>query len=248
MEGPRCDLNINECLRSTHDCPANAACVDLEGGFSCICHWGFTAAPLGWNQTGCHRTPLLKVSTLAQNGGQAHSCATDGKDCHVSQEPGACLQRRTWRHLPFGLILPLSHGARVVADAESAAEQFLNHCRRKNGADWEWDIWAVCNPGISCQHQFQHDAVPLQALPEAYTSEAVQGSLLCSVHYPREAPGFMYIPSADQWDKVHHWCSAGHFLTSATDNLFGLLNTLMLYWVLPHPLSQHDYFDFINSV
>ena len=68
MEGANCNLNINECLRSTHTCPANAACMDLEGSFTCACHCCFAAASLGLHQTGCHRTSLLKVSRLPQKG------------------------------------------------------------------------------------------------------------------------------------------------------------------------------------
>lgn len=42
MEGPGCDIPINECVRGTDDCGANSACLDTEAGFTCQCYWGFT--------------------------------------------------------------------------------------------------------------------------------------------------------------------------------------------------------------
>ena len=89
---------------------------------------------------------------------------------------------------------------------------------------------------------------PLQALPETYTSEAVQGSLLCSVHYPREAPGFMYTPSADKWDKVDHWCSAGRFLNLCHRPSLWPAEHFDAVLGAPSPLPKHDHFDRSNSV
>lgn len=40
-EGPDCNININECVRGTDNCPANSGCVDSDGGFSCPCYWGY---------------------------------------------------------------------------------------------------------------------------------------------------------------------------------------------------------------
>lgn len=42
LEGQYCDININECSRGTHDCDANAECVDREGGFLCGCRAGYS--------------------------------------------------------------------------------------------------------------------------------------------------------------------------------------------------------------
>ena len=30
FEGPKCDIDINECVRGTDDCTANAACINTE--------------------------------------------------------------------------------------------------------------------------------------------------------------------------------------------------------------------------
>lgn len=44
LEGPQCDVEINECVRGTSDCDPNAACIDLNaasGGWACECRHGF---------------------------------------------------------------------------------------------------------------------------------------------------------------------------------------------------------------
>lgn len=42
MEGPRCDVPINECVRGTATCAAEAACIDTRLGYECRCFWGYT--------------------------------------------------------------------------------------------------------------------------------------------------------------------------------------------------------------
>lgn len=42
LEGPDCTSPINECVRGTSDCDANAACIDTDTAFECRCHYGFT--------------------------------------------------------------------------------------------------------------------------------------------------------------------------------------------------------------
>lgn len=39
-EGAQCDIDINECVRGTADCSLNAACINIQGGFSCQCFTG----------------------------------------------------------------------------------------------------------------------------------------------------------------------------------------------------------------
>ena len=49
-EGASCDVDINECVRGTANCPANAGCVNTDGGFDCPCYFGYAASgsfPLG---------------------------------------------------------------------------------------------------------------------------------------------------------------------------------------------------------
>ena len=44
LEGPNCDVEIDECSRGTHDCGSGARCVDLDaasGGWACECSYGF---------------------------------------------------------------------------------------------------------------------------------------------------------------------------------------------------------------
>ena len=43
-EGASCDVDINECVRGTANCPANAGCVNTDGGFDCPCYFGYAAS------------------------------------------------------------------------------------------------------------------------------------------------------------------------------------------------------------
>ena len=45
-EGPRCDIDINECVRGTSACAPQAGCINSMGGYSCICPWGYAGAAL----------------------------------------------------------------------------------------------------------------------------------------------------------------------------------------------------------
>ena len=40
LEGPRCDIDINECVRGTDNCASNAACINTKGIHACFppCH------------------------------------------------------------------------------------------------------------------------------------------------------------------------------------------------------------------
>lgn len=40
FEGPRCQAEVDECLRGP--CPVGASCLDLPGAFFCLCPAGFT--------------------------------------------------------------------------------------------------------------------------------------------------------------------------------------------------------------
>ena len=42
MEGPACDIDINECVRGTAGCATNAACINSDGGYTCKCFKGFS--------------------------------------------------------------------------------------------------------------------------------------------------------------------------------------------------------------
>ena len=42
-EGPDCNMDINECLRQTVTCPANAGCINTEGAYNCTCWPGFNS-------------------------------------------------------------------------------------------------------------------------------------------------------------------------------------------------------------
>ena len=42
-EGPDCNMDIDECLRQTVTCPANAGCINTEGAYNCTCWPGFTS-------------------------------------------------------------------------------------------------------------------------------------------------------------------------------------------------------------
>lgn len=40
FEGPRCQVEVDECLSGP--CPTGASCLDLPGAFFCLCPSGFT--------------------------------------------------------------------------------------------------------------------------------------------------------------------------------------------------------------
>ncbi|KAL4423208.1 hypothetical protein ABPG77_000341, partial [Micractinium sp. CCAP 211/92] len=41
MEGPDCNIAINECVRGTAVCDPHATCVDTDAGYACQCWWGY---------------------------------------------------------------------------------------------------------------------------------------------------------------------------------------------------------------
>ncbi len=41
-EGPTCSIDVNECVRATGGCLANAGCINLPGSFRCVCFAGYT--------------------------------------------------------------------------------------------------------------------------------------------------------------------------------------------------------------
>lgn len=43
-EGPGCDIDINECVRGTAGCAANAGCRNTNGSFACTCRYGYSGA------------------------------------------------------------------------------------------------------------------------------------------------------------------------------------------------------------
>ncbi|KAK9917687.1 hypothetical protein WJX75_007185 [Coccomyxa subellipsoidea] len=55
FEGPQCNVDINECVRGTHNCAANSTCVNTVGSFSCQCWRGFTG-----DGTQCDPTPAIE--------------------------------------------------------------------------------------------------------------------------------------------------------------------------------------------
>eukprot|EP00884_Botryococcus_braunii_P015420 jgi/Botrbrau1/2561/Bobra.0079s0047.1 len=42
FEGPACNVDINECVRGTDNCAANATCINTNGAFQCKCWLGFS--------------------------------------------------------------------------------------------------------------------------------------------------------------------------------------------------------------
>lgn len=39
MEGPDCNIAVNECVRGTAVCDPHATCVDTDAGYACQCWW-----------------------------------------------------------------------------------------------------------------------------------------------------------------------------------------------------------------
>ena len=55
-EGPACDIDINECVRGTAGCAANAGCTNSNGSFSCACWYGYSgecSTPLSCTAVRC---------------------------------------------------------------------------------------------------------------------------------------------------------------------------------------------------
>ncbi|KAK9837439.1 hypothetical protein WJX81_002398 [Elliptochloris bilobata] len=42
MEGPACEVDVNECVRGTSNCAANSTCTNTNGSFTCACWAGYT--------------------------------------------------------------------------------------------------------------------------------------------------------------------------------------------------------------
>ena len=40
-EGPSCSIDINECVRGTAGCAANAGCINTQGSYRCRCYFGY---------------------------------------------------------------------------------------------------------------------------------------------------------------------------------------------------------------
>ncbi|DBB02500.1 hypothetical protein WJX82_002641 [Trebouxia sp. C0006] len=55
FEGPTCTIDINECVRGTDNCAANAACINTQGGFQCQCWLGYT----GDGVSSCTASPAV---------------------------------------------------------------------------------------------------------------------------------------------------------------------------------------------
>ena len=50
-EGPSCSIDINECVRGTAGCAANAGCINTQGSYRCQCYFGFQGK--GFTLTSC---------------------------------------------------------------------------------------------------------------------------------------------------------------------------------------------------
>lgn len=55
--GPRCELEINECL--SNPCLNGGACEDLSGGYTCNCPVGFSGDHCDVDIDECHSAPCL---------------------------------------------------------------------------------------------------------------------------------------------------------------------------------------------
>eukprot|EP00887_Chlorella_sp_A99_P006508 scaffold3.g6508.t1 len=74
-EGPKCDLDINECARGTAGCAAGAVCVNSPGSYRCEC-------PLGTNGDGtsgaCSNDTTAQAQALGQFWNDPHGQASAG--------------------------------------------------------------------------------------------------------------------------------------------------------------------------
>lgn len=75
-EGPRCDVDINECARGTAGCDPNAACTNTPGGFACPCYQGYAG-----DGTICQPTPeLAAVQAGYVTDGPGRLACSEGRD------------------------------------------------------------------------------------------------------------------------------------------------------------------------
>ncbi|DBA95832.1 TPA: hypothetical protein ACH3X1_001379 [Trebouxia sp. C0004] len=98
FEGPKCNVDINECLRQTMQCAPNAGCINTEGGYNCTCWPGYT----GDGEVSC--TPssqLLMNSDYTTDGVGTLSCEQGQDIVYPEGAPGFVYD-------PTGYLLTLS--------------------------------------------------------------------------------------------------------------------------------------------
>ena len=85
FEGPRCDIDIIECVRATAGCSANAGCTNSAGGFACACNWGYAgAAALCPRRPRVSQTSSLSQSSQSQSEVGQSWCAGQGETSHTA--------------------------------------------------------------------------------------------------------------------------------------------------------------------
>ncbi|CAD7701855.1 unnamed protein product [Ostreobium quekettii] len=76
-EGPKCKIDINECVRGTAGCHANAGCINTDGGFTCQCHPGYE----GDGQSVCEETAsLAEIQAQYTTAGPGILACEEGED------------------------------------------------------------------------------------------------------------------------------------------------------------------------
>lgn len=103
-EGPRCDVDINECARGTAGCDPNAACTNSVGGYTCTCFEGYTG-----DGYACQPTPALQaVQRGYVTDGAGRLACSEGRDLPWPEgAPG-------FAYDPMGALARVANGSQQV--------------------------------------------------------------------------------------------------------------------------------------
>lgn len=85
-EGPRCDQDINECVRGTSGCHPNATCTNAAGGYACHCRpdWSGDGFSCSYNAV-AHRS--MQQGYLTEGAGRL-ACSEGAGVLYPEAAPG----------------------------------------------------------------------------------------------------------------------------------------------------------------
>ncbi|XP_029438400.1 protein kinase C-binding protein NELL1 isoform X5 [Rhinatrema bivittatum] len=148
--GSHCEKDVDECALKTHTCWNDSACVNLKGGFDCLCPSGPSCTGDCWHEEGLKRNG--QVWTLKDDRCSVCSCK-DGKifcrrtacDC---QNPNAdlfccpeCDTRATSRCLD-------QNGHTLYRSGDN----WTHSCQQCRCLEGEVDCWPLTCPNLSCEY------------------------------------------------------------------------------------------------
>lgn len=129
FEGPGCDIDINECVRSTAGCAESAVCINSRGSFSCECPLATTGDP----KSGCtNDTAALSAAVSAFYSDPTGQACDPGQNVPYPQtavgwaeDPTGGFDRKPAFAGGFGARLPVTEAQCAVAcQAADGCEAF----------------------------------------------------------------------------------------------------------------------------